>query len=46
MGRKTIVWIFKVVNKQNFTREDLDMDKKGKPLDRMQVTAREAGTSS
>ena len=30
MGRKTIVWIFQATNKQNLTREDLDMAKKGK----------------
>ena len=30
MGRKTTVWIFQATNKRNFTREDLDMAKKGK----------------
>ena len=31
MGRKTTVWIFQAENKQNFTRENLDMAKKWKP---------------
>ena len=31
MGRKTTVWIFQATNKQNFTRENVNMIKKGKP---------------
>ena len=31
MGRKTTVWTFQATNKRNFTRENLDMTKKGKP---------------
>ena len=30
MGREAAVCTFQVINKQNFTREDLDMSKKGK----------------
>ena len=30
MGRKITVWIFQATNKQNFTRENLDMAKKDK----------------
>ena len=31
MGRKTPVWTFKLTKKQNHTRENLDMAKKGNP---------------
>ena len=30
MERKTTIWIFQATNKQNLTREDLDIAKKGK----------------
>ena len=29
MGRKTTVWIFQAINKQNLIREDLNMAKRG-----------------
>ena len=34
MGRKTFLWIYQAINKQNLTRENLDMDKKWKTLER------------
>ena len=34
MGRNTTVWIFQAKNMRNFTREDLEIAKKGKTYDR------------
>ena len=34
MGRKTTVWTFQKTNKRNPTRDNLDITKKGKPLQR------------
>ena len=38
MGTKTTVWIFQATNKQNFTREDMDMAKKRKPRERSWIS--------
>ena len=34
MGRKTTVWIFQAVTKRNLSREDLDMPRNEKPLEK------------
>ena len=34
IGRKTTVWTFQATNKRNLNRENLDMAKKGKPLEK------------
>ena len=34
---KTTVWTFQATNKQNFTRENLDMPEKGKPWEKLNV---------
>ena len=34
MGRKTNVWTSQETNKRNLTRENLNVAKKGKPLQR------------
>ena len=33
-GKKTTAWAFQATNKQNLTRENVDMAKKGKPYER------------
>ena len=38
MGRKSVVWIFQAKNMRNFTREDWDMAKKGKPKKRNRIS--------
>ena len=38
MRGKTTVWRLQATNKRNFTRENLDMAKKGKPLEKSRIS--------
>ena len=39
MGRKTTIWTFQATSKQNLTRENLDIAKKGKPKERNWISS-------
>ena len=40
MGRKINLWLFQAANKQNFTREDVEMAKNGNPREKNWISSK------